>query len=103
MALRWPKPLKNKYAIASVAFIVWLGFIDRNNLVTQWKYRMQLHDLQQKQSYLEQQIQEVTEERQALQSSPEKLERFAREHYLMKKENEDLYLIDSSAVQTGSR
>ena len=103
MTLRWPKPLKNKYAIATVAFIVWLGFFDRNDLVTQWKYRMQLHDLQQKKSFLEQQIQEVTQEQQALQTSPGKLERFAREHYFMKKEHEDLFLIDSSAAQTGTR
>lgn len=103
MPFRWPKPLKNKYAIASVAFIVWVGFFDRNDLVTQWKYHMQLHDLQQKKAFLEQQIQQTSREQQALQSSPEKLEQFAREHYFMKKDNEDLYLIDSSMAEPESR
>lgn len=89
-----PLYLKNKYVIATVAFATWIIFFDRNDLITQFHYRLQLHDLQQKKAYLLKEISQTEKDRQELLSSPEKQEKFAREKYLMKKDNEDLFLVE---------
>jgi hypothetical protein len=46
--------IKNKYLIASLAFIAWLIFFDRNDFITQYNTRQKLHKLEQaKQNYLD--------------------------------------------------
>ncbi len=50
-------------------------------------------NLEAEKSYYQEKILEVKEEQQALMSNSEKLERFARENYLMRKPNEDVYVI----------
>jgi cell division protein FtsB len=88
-----PSLLKNKYAIATMAFVVWVTFFDRNDLFTQYHLRSDLKDLQQKKEYYIQQIAQTENDRQELISSQQKLERFAREKYMMKKDNEDLFIV----------
>ncbi|MEI6883123.1 MAG: septum formation initiator family protein [Bacteroidota bacterium] len=88
----------NKYFLITVAFIAWMVFFDSNNVFTRAKLRDKLDDLhQEKRFYLEEIRRDSTLTRRLLTDSTE-LERFAREKYLMKKDNEDLYLvIDTSA------
>lgn len=86
-------PARNKYLIVTLAFVVWVGFFDRNDLITQIHLRADLRDLQQKKAYYQQQIALTCKERKTLISSPLQLEKFAREHFLMKKDQEDLFLI----------
>ena len=92
--MQLPSFLKNKYIIATVAFAVWVTFFDRNDLITQMHLKADLKDLQQKKEYYVKQIAQTEKDRQELISSPERLEKFAREKYLMKKDNEDLFLIE---------
>ena len=53
----------------------------------------QLNDLESERDYYEQKIVEVKAEEDALMKDKEKLEKFAREHYLMKKPTEDIYIL----------
>lgn len=85
--------LKNKYLIAALAFGVWICFFDTNDLVNQFRLRSKLRDMEAEKAYLQKEISLTETEQQELLSSPEKLEKFAREKYLMKKDNEDLYII----------
>lgn len=96
MPRKLPALLKNKYVIATLAFVVWITFFDRNDLITQAGYLHQLSTLRDQKTYLQQEILHTDSDRYELQSDPRKLEKFAREKYLMKKENEDVYLIGSS-------
>ena len=83
----------NFYVLAILSFLIWMIFIDSNNLPTQWRLTKQLWDLEdQKEFYIKKKIQ-IQQERQALFGNPEMLEKFAREKYLMKKESEDLYVV----------
>jgi hypothetical protein len=93
MTRKLPALLKNKYVIATLAFAVWIIFFDRNDLITQAGYLHQLSTLQDQKTYLQQEILKTDSDRNELQADPRKLEKFAREKYLMKRPNEDVYLI----------
>ncbi len=84
---------KNKYVIASLAFIVWMLFFDRNDLSSQYQYQSQLKELQQEKEFYTKEIEKVQNDLNDLTSDPKKLQKFAREKYFMKKENEDVYVI----------
>ncbi len=84
---------KNFYFIVGVIFIIWMLFIDSNDLYSQFKKRGKLSELEQQKAYYTQMIREVEKDREELLSNNELLEKFAREKYLMKKESEDLYIL----------
>lgn len=79
--------------LATLSFLIWMIFIDSNNLPTQWRLTKQLWDLEDQKEYYKQKKVQIQQERTALFSNPELLEKFAREKYLMKKPTEDLYVV----------
>lgn len=98
MISRMPAWLKNKYIIATLAFAVWIIFFDRNDLITQTGYIAQLNTLRDQKDFLQSQILKTQSDLHDLEANPLKMEKFAREKYLMKKDNEDVFLIDSTAA-----
>lgn len=96
MARKLPALLKNKYVIATLAFVVWITFFDRNDLLTQGSYLTRLHTLREQKAYLQEEISRIDSDRHQLQADPKMLEKFARERYYMKKSNEDVYVIQPS-------
>jgi cell division protein DivIC len=88
-----PVWLKNKYFLTALVFTVWLLFFDdRDIITTHFKYRNELKQLEKSRDYYLQQIDTTEKELEGLKVSPEKLEKYAREKYLMKKDNEDLFI-----------
>jgi cell division protein FtsB len=85
--------LKNKYFLSTTAFLVWMLFFDRNDLLSQYEYRSQLQKLEQEKQFYNQEIAEVRKDLDELTTNKDKLEKFAREHYLMKRDNEDVFVI----------
>lgn len=85
--------IKNKFTIASLAFIIWMLFFDRNDLTSQMHFSKQRSDLKNEKAFFEKEIERVEKGLEELSSDPQKLQKFAREKYLMKKENEDLFII----------
>lgn len=92
-----PAWMKNKYVITIAAFLVWMFFFDRNDLVSQVQLRLKLADYRDKKAYYEKQIAQVKQEKQELLTNQDSLEKFARERYMMKKDNEDLFVIVPAA------
>jgi len=92
-----PAWLKNKYFIATLAFLAWIVFFDRNDLLTQIQRNKELNDLQASKAHYTNQIQDVRKELDQLTTNPEVLEKYARERYHMKKDNEELFLIPSES------
>ena len=88
-----PPFLKNKYVIASIALLAWLIFFDGNDFFTQYSYRQKLNELEKEKEYYMVEIEKNRQELQSLVSSKKNLEKFAREKYLMKKDNEDIFVI----------
>lgn len=87
------KYLKNKYILTSLVLLVWLIFFDANDFITQFKYKRKLNDLQEEKAFYKKEIKETKQSLYELTTNPHTLEKFAREQYLMKKENEDVFII----------
>ena len=85
--------LRNKFLLASTAFVVWMLFFDRNDLFTQMERRSELNELKESKAYFEKQIAENRKFSKDLQFNAQAIEKYAREKYLMKRENEDLFII----------
>jgi len=90
---RIPSWLKNKYILTFIAFVLWMIFFDAKDIITQRERSNELHQLQESKAYY---TDEIAKERKALEelkSNPAAIEKYAREKYLMKRENEDLFVI----------
>ena len=84
---------RNKYFLVSSIFMVWMVFFDRNDLFSQWEYHQQVSKLKQERDFYQKETAKVHQDLDELTSNKEKLEKFAREKYLMKKDNEDVFVI----------
>jgi cell division protein DivIC len=85
--------LKNKYLLTTLFFIVWLGFFDKNDFFTQMEYKNKLHALELDRKYYKDEIKKNQNDMVELMTNPKNLEKFAREKYLMKRENEDVFVL----------
>ena len=90
-----PSFLKNKFFLAGVGFVVWMIFFDKNDAITQYDRYNELKDLQQSSQYYKNQIAASRKEISDLQNNPHYLEKVAREKYFLKRDNEDIYIIDN--------
>ena len=88
-----PKPLRNKYLILFLLFILWIIFIDDYNLINQSKIKNTVDDLKSQKEFYINEIKTDSTELYQLQNNPAEQEKFAREKFLMKKENEDIFII----------
>ena len=93
-----PSWLHSKYFIASVGFIVWMCFFDRNDCTLQWKRVTELRKLQKSEKIFNTIISGTKSELDLLKTNPSTIEKYAREKYLMKKDNEDLFLVITNSV-----
>ncbi|APZ46585.1 septum formation initiator [Polaribacter reichenbachii] len=91
------KILTNIFVIILVPFIVWMIFFDENSYLVHRKFDKEIDDLESTISFYEEKIAKDKETIKKLEDSLE-LERFAREKYLMKKENEDIYIIEFDTI-----
>ena len=87
------KYLKNKFLITILVFIAWIIFFDQNNLVERYKSLNELKKMKKNIEYYRVKISEDSLKIHELLSDKENLEKFAREEYLMKKDNEDVFII----------
>ena len=88
-----PDVFKNKYFIVGFLFVIWISFLDENDLVS---LNQKMNTLEEKQEIidsLENEISQMEDKLERLNNDQKELEKFARENFLMKKENEDIILI----------
>lgn len=88
-----PPFIRNKYSLTLLFFLVWMLFFDRNDIFSQLSLNRQLNDMKNERAYYREKLKEVKATRKDLFENQENLERFAREKYLMKKKNEELFII----------
>ena len=89
----WFKLATNLYALIGIFFIVWMVFLDSNSLLIYFNLENKLTELKRQKSTLEENIDLDRQTLLQLSDSTE-MERYARERYLMKKSNDDVYLIE---------
>ncbi len=85
--------LRNKYFLATLVFAVWMLFFDRNDIASQYEYGRQVSKLQEEKDFYEKEIKQVKKDLNELNTDLQTAEKYARERYFMKKDNEDVFVI----------
>jgi|ERR1700712_4253667 len=85
--------LKNKYFIASAFFVVWMLFFDPKDWSLINARKNKLVELQESEEHLTRQITDTRKELGLLKTSAQTIEKYARENFFMKKDNEDLFIV----------
>ena len=87
---------KNKYLLTGVAFLVWLFFLDnKNDLFSQYERLIHSNELSKNENHLINKITETRKELDFLKTNAQTIEKYARENYMMKKDNEDLFILNT--------
>lgn len=94
MLKRLPKPFRNFYVVSTIVFLVWMIALDSNNLIARYQLSSKLSGLENEKEYYGEKIKEVEKDRDELFGDRESIEKFAREKYLMKKDSEDIYIVE---------
>lgn len=90
---RWLRILLNKYTIVTIFFLIWMLFIDNNNIGVWIRTRRTLRNQESSINYLRKQIDETETRLYPLKSVKDSLERFAREEYFFHEEGETVYIV----------
>jgi cell division protein FtsB len=96
MSKKLPRVFRNFYAVTGFCFLIWMIFLDSNDLISRFRMGAKLHSLEDEREYYQEKISEVEKDRQELTTNQELLEKFAREKYLMKKPTEDIFIIQEN-------
>lgn len=95
--------LKNKYTLTFIGLITWIVFFDKNDVFSQLELTKKLTLLESEKNYFVTEIQKNKQDLLELKTNPKNLEKFARERYLMKKDNEDLFVIVQETASDTAR
>ncbi|MFN5218856.1 MAG: FtsB family cell division protein [Sphingomonadales bacterium] len=87
------KLYKYRYIILFAFFGLWMLFFDSNNAFYRYSIATEVADLEDSKTIFEKQIADLRRQRTELLGNQANLEKFAREKYMMKKDNEDLFVI----------
>ena len=90
---RLPKPLKNKYVVTVILFSLWILFVDDYNLINQNKIQNNVNELKKQKEFYIEEIKNDSIKLYKLRNDTHEQEKFARERFLMKKNNEDVFII----------
>ena len=89
-----PRPFRNFYFLAGSIFLLWMLFLDSNNLIARYQLTSKLSSMENEKEYYEEKIREVEKDREELFGDADLVEKFAREKYLMKKPTEEIFIIE---------
>ncbi len=89
----WKTFLKNKYVWVLLFFISWMLFLDNYSYFDHRILDQQINELKDNKEYYQTEIKKDQEKIKEL-NNPEEIEKYAREKYFMKKDSEDIYLIE---------
>ncbi|MCC2548349.1 septum formation initiator family protein [Hymenobacter sp. BT175] len=88
-----PRFLRSFYFLAGLGFLIWMFVFDANDFVKQYEMYDQWRELEGDKEHYLGEIDKVKKDRAELLSSPELLEKFAREKYIMKRPSEDVFIL----------
>lgn len=86
--------LTNKFFLATVGFLAIMLFLDKNDLFSIMERRKELHDLELSKDHYNKELIELHKIKNDLETDPATIEKLAREKYLMKRSNEDIFLTE---------
>lgn len=84
----------NKYVLTLTVFVVWVAYFDKNDWFAQKEREQDLVEVKQNIAYLKSEIADMKKQRDGIKNDPAVLEKYAREHYHMKRNNEDVFVFE---------
>lgn len=90
--------ISNRYVLIFIGFAVWMFFFDENSFFVDRKFNKTIDKLETDKDYYLKEIEKDSKKIKALEN-PEKLDKFAREEYNMKKEDEDIFIIEYDTIK----
>jgi cell division protein FtsB len=90
---KYLKPFKNIFILIIVVFVIWMLFFDANSWLIHHELNTEIDDLEDEKEYYRKEIEKDKKDLKKL-STEEGLEKFAREEYYMKRDNEDIFIIE---------
>ena len=88
----------NRYVIILIVFSIWMLFFDENSYLVHREFNKEIDELETAIEFYKKKIEEDKLTIKNLEDSLQ-IERFAREQYLMKKKNEDIYIIEFDTIK----
>lgn len=90
---KWFKVASNMYVMVLTVFVIWMLFFDTNSLLIHWELKKEINNLEKTREYLKE---EIAKDKVIIEklSDKEELKKFAREQYFLKRQNEEIYLIE---------
>ena len=85
--------ISNKYVVALLIFCVWVTFFDKNNLIRWAKVNLNISEQRREIKYYQKEIEATDEKLNELSSNLDSLEKFAREQYYFKEEDEVVFIV----------
>ncbi|MGB1038971.1 MAG: FtsB family cell division protein [Bacteroidia bacterium] len=86
--------IKKKYVVTIVVFAIWMLFFDGNSFLFIHHQNKELKDLKAQEKFLKKEIEEMNTQKNELFSNQDKLEKYARENFYFKRDNEDVYVLE---------
>jgi len=90
---KWFQVFSNKYMLVTLAFVFWMLFLDSNSWLIHRELDLEIGDLEKNKEYYLNEISKDKAIMETLNDSLE-LEKFARREYFMKRENEEIFIIE---------
>jgi cell division protein FtsB len=87
------KPFKNIFVLILIVFAIWMIFFDANSWLIHHELNTEVEDLKNEKEYYRKEIVKDKKDLKKL-STEEGLEKFAREEYYMKRDNEEIFIIE---------
>ena len=90
--------LSNRYILIFIVFLIWMTFFDENSFLIDHEFNKEINKLETDKDFYQSEINTDKNKIEKLED-PEQLDKYAREKYNMKKENEDIYIIEFDTIQ----
>jgi len=90
---RWFKMVANTYVIILLLFLIWMLFFDTNSFLIHKELNDDINALEENKEFYQSEIEKDKVFINKMKDSFE-MEKFAREKYYLKKENEDIFIIE---------
>lgn len=95
---RFVRFFSNRYVLIFMVFMVWMIFWDENSFLIDTEFNEEIDKLESDKEFYQTEIESDKLKIEKLQDSTQ-LDKFAREEYMMKKENEDIFIIEYDTIK----
>jgi len=88
------KFVRNKYLVTGLAFVIWVTFFDSNNLIEWSRVVLNIGEQESQKEYYQESIKSTEEKLRELTSNRDSLEKYAREQFLFKEDDEEIFIVE---------